>query len=130
MNKLIYSVLVLAVIFFLNTSSVSYPVNIIDGETAVSEILEQLGDTPLPHKSKMELAGVSVENGKSIVHTGYSRSASGKKSKVQSRHFKCTACHNVAREDPDLSVSDPEARLTYAQKNNLPFLQGTTALGF
>ena len=129
MKKLIFSILVLGVLFFLNTSSVSYPKEIVGKDTAVAEILEKLGDTPLPHKPDMSMAGVSVENGRDIIFTGYSRKPSGRKSKVQSRHFKCTACHNMEREDPDLSVSDPEARLAYAKKNNLPFLQGTTLHG-
>ncbi len=41
----------------------------------------------------------------------------------------CTTCHNLEREDPDLRVSDPEARLPYVKKKGIPFLQGTTFRG-
>lgn len=121
--------LILGVLLIVNMGAVTHPKVIINKEASVAEILEKLGDTPIPHKPDVTLPGVSIENGKSIVFTGYSYDASGHKSKVQSRHFKCTACHNVVREDPDLSISDPEARLAYAQKNNIPFLQATTFYG-
>ncbi|MCB0643520.1 MAG: c-type cytochrome, partial [Phaeodactylibacter sp.] len=41
----------------------------------------------------------------------------------------CTTCHNLEIEDPDLRVSDPEARLDFVRQKNLPFLQGTTFKG-
>ncbi len=48
-----------------------------------------------------------------------------------SAYFVCTDCHNVAREDPVLTVQDPDARLAYIQnKSPEMFLtQGTTFWG-
>ena len=46
-----------------------------------------------------------------------------------SKYYVCTTCHNLEIEDPDLRVSDPETRLTFAKENDLPFLQGSTFKG-
>jgi len=98
-------------------------------EMPVSEVLKKLGDKAIPHQPNMGLEGVSVENGKRLFLDGFSESANGKKSKLQSKHFVCTSCHNIEKEDPDLSVVDPQARLLYAKEKGLPFLQGTTMYG-
>ena len=47
----------------------------------------------------------------------------------QSKHFVCTSCHNIQKEDPDLSIADPQARLEYARDMELPYLPGTTLYG-
>ncbi|MEO1628234.1 MAG: cytochrome c [Bacteroidota bacterium] len=67
--------------------------------------------------------------GESLFLTGFASKPSGGKTSKQSKHFVCTSCHNVVREDPDLSKSDPQARLEYARDNDLPFLQATTLYG-
>ncbi|MDQ7858756.1 MAG: cytochrome c [Armatimonadota bacterium] len=47
-----------------------------------------------------------------------------------SRWYTCDRCHNVAREDPVLTVQDPEARLRYiAGRPGMALLQGTTFWG-
>lgn len=97
--------------------------------TGVSKTLQLLGDeTPLPTPD-YGLDGVSIEAGKGLVLFGKGLKPKGGKTKQQSKHFVCTSCHNVVKEDPDLSVSDPQARLVYAEKNGLPFLPGTTLYG-
>lgn len=98
-------------------------------EMTVSEVLKKLGDKSITHQPNMALKGVSVENGKNIFLSGFSKSAKGKKSKKQSKHFVCTSCHNTVPEDPNLSVLDPQARLEYAAEKGIPFLQGTTMYG-
>lgn len=94
----------------------------------VARLLEVFGDTPLSHKPNTNLARVSVERGRDIVIEGFS-DVDKKKSKTQSKHFTCIACHNVEMEDPDLANPDPEARLKYAKENDLPYLQGSTLYG-
>lgn len=101
----------------------------VTNETPVAEVLKKLGDRSITHQPNMGLKGVSAENGKKLFLEGISKSPSGKKSKKQSKHFVCTSCHNVVQEDPDLSVSDPQARLEYAKEKDIPFLQGTTMYG-
>ena len=72
---------------------------------------------------------LSAEKGAQFVREGITNGRSGGKVRKQSRHFVCTSCHNIEREDPDLSQSDPQARLLYAKENGMPFLQGTTLYG-
>lgn len=98
-------------------------------DTSVDKVLEMLGDTPSPNKPKKGIKGVSVENGRKLVLEGISTDPSGKRTSKQSKHFVCTTCHNVKREDPDLRVSDPQARLEYVTKNGMPLLQGTALYG-
>ena len=105
------------------------PVKItMDQEQSVARILEALGDKANA-KPDLSIAGVSAEAGKELVLYGITKGPNGRKVKKQSKHFVCTSCHNVEREDPDLRVADPQARLVYAKENGLPFLQGTTLYG-
>lgn len=97
-------------------------------DMAVAQLLAELGDT-LVVQADTALAGVSAEAGRQIVHTGFASGPDGNRISKQSKHFVCTACHNMEREDPDLTVADPQARLEYARDNGLPFLQGTTLYG-
>lgn len=101
----------------------------VNKETPVAEILKKLGDKSITHQVNSNLKGVSVENGKKLFFEGFSESPNGKKSKKQSKHFVCTSCHNTVKEDPNLSISDPQARLEYAADKGIPFLQGTTMYG-
>lgn len=99
-------------------------------ETAtVSTILESKGLDYSDKKPKMNIQGVSAEVGEQLFKEGFGQKPNGGKTKKQSKHFVCTSCHNVAKEDPDLSVSDPQARLVYTNTKGLPFLQGTTMYG-
>lgn len=96
---------------------------------AVSEVLKKLGDSSIKHYPQYQLRNVSIENGKRLFHTGFATTPKGKRTKKQSKHFVCTSCHNVEREDPDMSIVDPQARLEYAKEKGIPFLQGTTMYG-
>ncbi len=101
----------------------------VTAEMPVAEVLKKLGDKSITHQPNMGLKGVSAENGKKLFLEGISTSPKGKKSKKQSKHFVCTSCHNIVQEDPNLSISDPQARLEYAKEKGIPFLQGTTMYG-
>jgi len=96
---------------------------------SVIELLESKGGDYSEKKPNFEIAGVSAEAGEQLFHNGFAQKPNGGKTKKQSKHFVCTSCHNVAKEDPDLSVSDPQARLIYTNERGLPFLQGTTMYG-
>jgi mono/diheme cytochrome c family protein len=52
-------------------------------------------------------------------------------SKPLSKVFTCVVCHANQREDPDLALSDPEARLTWIEKTGakISMLQGATLWG-
>ncbi len=102
---------------------------LLSDDMPLSELLTQLGEAPAIHQARLDLPGVSVERGRELATMGYTTMPSGKRSKRISRYFVCTACHNLEREDPDLSRSDPQARLEYTTKHGLPFLQGTSLYG-
>ncbi len=102
---------------------------VIEETTPVWEVLEYLGE-PLPnHKVDESVSGASAEKGRDLVLKGKTKKPKRGKTKKQSKHFVCTSCHNIHKEDPDLRVSDPQARLEYVNKNRLPYLQGTTLFG-
>lgn len=97
-------------------------------KTPLSEVMVALGE-PKPHHYREIKDESLVQKGFEIITKGKTTDLNGKKSKVISKHFVCTDCHNIQREDPDLSKSNPEARLKYAINNKIPFLQGTTLWG-
>ena len=98
-------------------------------ESSIASILVSLGDLPLPHQPNLDMKGVSAKKGEQLVKYGITRKPNGSKTRKQSRHFVCTSCHNLEREDPDLSNPNPEDRLSYAKTNNMPFLQASTFYG-
>lgn len=122
----LFSILSLSALFWWQPVETSI---VIAPETSVQEILEALGDENSPNKVDENIAGASVERGRSLVVDGVSIAPNGNKTTRQSKHFVCTSCHNVEREDPDLSISDPQARLEYVTEKGLPFLQGTALYG-
>lgn len=97
-------------------------------DTSVISVLEQMGEDYSDKRPK-SIKNVSAEIGKDIITRGFSKRKGLKKSKRQSKHFVCTSCHNIEREDPDLSKNDVQARLIYTEQQGLPFLQGTTLYG-
>lgn len=127
MYKFLFTTL-LATAFFWTVQESSEPHRLGPGD-AVADVLLQLGDEPVSHYPDTTLKGVSVEAGRGIMLTGFAPTPDGGKTNKQSKHYVCTACHNIEKEDPDLSVSDPQARLEYARDNGLPFLQGTALYG-
>lgn len=101
----------------------------IDDELRVSKVLMILGDEARDNFPNTKEFGVSIKRGEALIKEGFSSRPGGGKTKIQSKHFVCTSCHNLEREDPDLTVSDPQARLDYTDANGLPFLQGTSLYG-
>lgn len=96
---------------------------------SVSEVLSKLGKNDVTKYANTGDPNVSVEAGKNLIFNGFANSADGKKTRRQSKHFVCISCHNTEREDPDLTKSDPQARLDYVSSKGIPFLQGTTLYG-
>ncbi|MFT5833350.1 MAG: mono/diheme cytochrome c family protein [Cognaticolwellia sp.] len=95
--------------------------------TTVTEVLLDLGDTRQNHYIKP--TAEDIKKGEEIVKVGYTRDSKGRKTTKVSKHYVCTSCHNLEREDPILSISNAETRLPYVKDRNIPFLQGTTFWG-
>lgn len=100
----------------------------LDDDTSVIALLEDMGED-YSYKKPNFGKNVSAEIGEDIIKNGFSKRKGLKKAKRQSKHFVCTSCHNIEREDPDLAKDDPQARLEYTAANGLPFLQATTLYG-
>ena len=96
-------------------------------DTPLQEVQASLGEALPEHflSPDPEL----VRMGEELVKDGRTIGPDGKRSGYISKYYVCTTCHNLSIEDPDLRVSDPEARLDYAVAHQLPFLQGTTFKG-
>jgi len=101
----------------------------LDPNMRISMLLESLGDDAIEHFPNTEIFGVSAKRGEMIVKEGFSTKPGGGKTRRQSKHFVCTSCHNLQKEDPDLSISDPQARLEYVDMKGMPFLQGSSLYG-
>ena len=97
--------------------------------TTVSEVLSAYGAGKVEHQSKYQGDSEWIRRGMELVTTGVTTGPNGQETRLQSRYFVCTNCHNIAKEDPDLRVSDPETRFKFVQENGLPFLQATTLYG-
>lgn len=96
-------------------------------ESSLQEVQSALGESAPLHfmVPDQEL----VRMGEELVKNGRTVGPDGKRSGYISKYYVCTTCHNLSIEDPDLRVSDPEARLSFAIQKDLPFLQGTTFKG-
>ncbi|MEM6965742.1 MAG: c-type cytochrome [Bacteroidota bacterium] len=129
MKKLFFLSLIIAVTIIL-TSFLPKEKSFVEVEKteAVAEVLKKLGDSPIQHQAKL-IKGASAEVGEDLALYGIASKPGGGKTKKQSRHFVCTSCHNTVKDKPDLRVSDPQAKLEYAQEKGLPFLQGTSLYG-
>jgi len=100
----------------------------VEKKDAVDDILKKLGDNSIKHQANL-IKGASAKIGEDLALRGIAKKPSGGKTKIQSKHFVCTSCHNTVKDEPDLRVTDPQARLMYAKENGLPFLQGSTLYG-
>lgn len=96
--------------------------------TPVNEVLWAIGEEKPLHAVE-DVDPKKVERGKELVKKGTTEWPDGSKSGRISKFYTCNDCHNLVKEDPDLSISDPEARLDFAMNNDIPFLQGTTLYG-
>ncbi len=124
-----YMVFALAAIFIITASLILPDKTKIDPNTRVYKLLETLGYEVKDNFPNTSIFGVSAKRGKSIVEEGFSTRPGGGSTNIQSKHFVCTSCHNMQKEDPDLRFNDPQARLEFTSQNGLPFLQATALYG-
>jgi len=124
-----YLVASLAFIFVICASLVIPNEEMVFEDERVFKILESLGSIETEKFPDTKEFGVSAKRGQELIEKGFSSKPGGGKTKKQSKHFVCTSCHNLKKEDPDLRFSDPQARLEYTAQKDMPFLQGTTLYG-
>jgi len=102
---------------------------VLSSKDSVHDVLAQLGEKEFDNLGVPSMPKVSAEAGKRMVLEGFSSDGDGKKYAKLSNHFVCTSCHNIEKENDDLTSIDPQERLEYAKENNLPFLQGSPLYG-
>ena len=98
-----------------------------DENTTVTKVLFDLGNPRQKHY--IEPTEDAIKRGEELVKFGYTKDVEGRKTTRISKHYVCTSCHNLEREDPILSISDAETRLPYVKEHKIQFLQGTTFWG-
>ena len=91
----------------------------LSSDDSVHDILAQLGEKEVKNLSANSLPNVSAEAGERMVLEGFSQDGNGKTYAKLGNHFVCTSCHNVVKENDDLTSIDPQQRLDYAKENNL-----------
>jgi len=128
-NIILVSTLIFATILLTSFYVEKKEVLTINKSDNVSDVLKKLGDRPIQHRPNTGLRGVSAKAGEELALHGITKNRRGKKTKKQSKHFVCTSCHNTVKEVDDLRDANPQNRLEYAEKNGLPFLQGSSLYG-
>ena len=132
-NNIVFFLLSIVIVSMIVFGAMSFSVNNVkkaydfNDSTPVWELLGILGRENAPILKSM--AGASVEKGRDLVHKGYTFTDKNKKTKKISKFFVCTSCHNVKKEFEFQNQISAENRLSYADKNGLPFLQGSTFYG-
>lgn len=96
-------------------------------KTPVSEVLKAWGETPPAHYYPG--TPEEIKQGRELLTVGRTTGPNGNATWLQSKHYKCTHCHNLVREDPDPRHMNPDARLQFALENDIPYLPGTTMYG-
>ena len=99
-----------------------------NAKTTISEVLVALGEN-LPIHARPNATAEQIQQGADLIFKGRTIGPNGKKSKYISRFYSCTTCHSSVKEGPNVASFDPQARLDYAEKNGLKFLQGSTFYG-
>ena len=117
------------VIGVISISADSKEVVTISDNDSVHDVLAQLGEKETKNLSSTSLPNVSAETGRRMVLEGFSQDGNGKRFAKLSNHFVCTSCHNIVKENDDLTSINPQERLEYARTNNLPFVQGSPLYG-
>lgn len=95
--------------------------------SSLQAVQAALGEAPQEHF--ITPSEDMIKKGEELVLYGRTIGPDGQRTRFISRYYACTSCHNIEIEDPDLRISDPEARLDFAKQNGLPFLQGSTFKG-
>jgi len=97
------------------------------GETTLMGLRQVLGEE-LPRHYRSDTDSTMVRMGYDLVHEGRTQK-DGRQTTYISRFYSCTSCHNVEREDADLTRIDPDSRLEWAIANDLRYLPASTFWG-
>jgi len=68
-----------------------------DTDLQVAKVLAVLGEKTSSHYPRLKDFTVSASRGESLIKEGIATKPGGGKTKIQSKHFVCTSCHNLER---------------------------------
>lgn len=94
--------------------------NVVDVEIALG------GEKPNHYMSGFDVELAAA--GEKLIKEGKA-SYKGKNGSLISPYFNCTDCHNLVKETESLTDLDPQHRLDYLVKNDLPYTPGSTFFG-
>ena len=94
----------------------------------VADVLFGLGMSK-PEHYLPESDPEAIRRGTELVTTGRYTRPDGSKSSHISKYYTCLSCHNVVREDPDLTTINQDDRLNWAYNKKIPYLQASTFWG-
>jgi mono/diheme cytochrome c family protein len=100
-------------------------------QTPLSAVYNALGIAYQQHGlDPSALDSLQLQRGRQIVLHGRAETTpEGGRGQWVSKFYNCNSCHNLVFEEPQANNTSPEARLAYAEKHGLPFLQGTMLYG-
>ncbi|MGM0479904.1 MAG: c-type cytochrome [Bacteroidota bacterium] len=97
------------------------------GEFTVADVeLELGGERPQHYLKKVDDSLANV--GERLIREGKA-DYKDHKGKLISPYFNCTDCHNLKKEQKDATNKNPQDRLDYLTKNDMPFAPGSTFYG-
>lgn len=93
----------------------------------VMDVLIKLGmDKPYHYMQSFDSTLANV--GEQLITKGKAN-YKGKRGRRISSYFQCTDCHSLGKETESLKDKSPDARLSYAIENDLPFYPASTLMG-
>lgn len=125
MKKLI-PIISSVVILFSSVAFVAWQSDFNENDRVAVLLEDAIGTNPSHYKRVIDEE--RSKRGKDLVTKGWTLK-DGKKSKVISKYFVCTDCHNTVIEDNDILNPTPEGRLQKSMSDGIPFLQGSTFYG-
>lgn len=125
MKKAVYLLTPLSIL--LVSFSVLSPNLQISEDKPIAELLFEVGEEKPEHW--IEYNEEDIKRGYDLIHYGKTTKPGGGRSKSISKFYSCRSCHNIEREDFNLTTVNQEERLQYAIENQIPYLQGSTFWG-
>lgn len=115
--------------YFLVTSFVPQIKQVKDSDKVLDVLAQIQAKLPNHYIASDKLDTNKIKAGKNLVTLGFTNPEKKSFFGRQSKHFVCTDCHNIEREDPNLKENNPDTRLAYVHDKKIKFLPATTLYG-
>lgn len=102
---------------------------VLTDETALWEVLEELGKVKMNELKDLQKVMYSVQKGQELVEYGYTTDFNARKTAKISKNLVCISCHSPQAEHTIPATLEAKSRLEYADSMNLPFLPASPLHG-